>query len=284
MLPPKLVFSLSKKILGLGDLLCEALPNLKEDLIQAEIEIKAREWAAISLVVGFSNTLIVLLILSLLMLVTKLNLFWLVALFSIMVFFASLVTVLFYPKIIVSKRMRRLENDLIPACRQLLIELKSGVSLFQALASVSSDYGEVSKEFRKIVKRINSGIPEIDALSDASREAPSFSFRRVLWQVSNALKIGSDIGSALEIITKDLEREQADKIRKYGQELSPWTMIYMMAAVVVPSLGITLVIVIMSFLNISLPSFSIYLVIIYLIIFQLFYMNFISSRRPYVGG
>ena len=132
------------------------------------------------------------------------------------------------------------------------------------------------------MSRFNSGVSDLDVLSDAARENPSFQFRKVLWQVSNALKVGSDVGSALEVIVNDLEKEKIDEIRKYGQELAPWTMIYMMAAVVLPSLGIALLIVITSFLAVELPSFTLAIVLAFLVIFQLFFMNFVASRRPLI--
>ena len=48
--------------------------------------------------------------------------------------------------------------------------------------------------------------PELDALAEASHENPSLQFRKVLWQISNALKVGSDVGEALEAIVEELTR------------------------------------------------------------------------------
>jgi hypothetical protein len=59
-------------------------------------------------------------------------------------------------------------------------------------------------------------------------------------------------------------------------------MLYMMAAVVVPSLGITMLIVISSFMSIQIPKFILPLALVFLIGFQLFFANFVSSRRPNV--
>jgi archaeal flagellar protein FlaJ len=148
------------------------------------------------------------------------------------------------------------------------------------MTSVSDDYGEVSVEFQRIVKRVNSGIPEVDVLAEASRTIPSEQFRKVLWQISNAIKVGSDVSDALRSILDDLMKEQINKIHKYGQELSPWTMMYMMGAVILPSLGITMLIVITSFLNVFIPKLILPVILLALIIFQVFFMNFVASRRP----
>ena len=292
-LPPRLITSAAKKLVAVGNFMAAMIPTLKEELIQADIEVAPREWMSIALVTALSNSVIITALIVVIGFASRANILHYAALFGLIMLPTTFATVVYYPRIISTRKTRRLENYLIPAARQLLIELKSGVPLFQALVSISNDYGEVSKEFRKMVKRINSGVPELDALSDASRESPSFSFRKLLWQISNALKVGSDLGSALEAIIVDLEREQVDRIKKYGQELSPWTMIYMMFAVVLPSLGVSLFIVITSFLNIqlpdltlpwggSLPGTEVFLVgvVVFLIIFQLFFMNFVGSRRP----
>jgi flagellar protein FlaJ len=133
-----------------------------------------------------------------------------------------------------------------------------------------------------MVNKISGGVPELDALADTTRQNPSFQFRKVLWQISNALKVGSDVGDSLSSLLAELEKEKIDQIHKYGQELSPWTMVYMLAAVVVPSLGVTMLIVLSSFLSISLPMFLLPFLLVVNLGFQLFFMNFISTRRPIV--
>ena len=138
----------------------------------------------------------------------------------------------------------------------------------------------MSNAFSKIVQKINSGVPELEALAEASTTNPSHQYRRLLWQISNALKVGSDLGRVLELQIDELTRERVDQIRRYGQELSPWTMIYMMAAVIVPSLGVTMLIVIVGFLDVTVPKIILAVVLAGLIGFQLFFLNFVNSRRP----
>jgi hypothetical protein len=59
-------------------------------------------------------------------------------------------------------------------------------------------------------------------------------------------------------------------------------MIYMLAAIVVPSLGITMMLVIISFLGIEVPKLVFAGVMVFIIGFQLFFMDFVKSRRPAV--
>jgi flagellar protein FlaJ len=193
-----------------------------------------------------------------------------------------LVSGLYYPRIVAKRRMRELEKNLVPALRHLLIEVKSGVPLFNAMAGITKGYGEVSIEFKHIIKDINTGAKEVDALNDAVKRNPSFSFRRGLWQISNAITSGADIGDALQAIIDDLTKEQITAIRRYGQELNPWTMIYMVAAVIIPSLGVTFLVVISAFSGAIIPKIIYPMIAAFLLGFQLFFMNFVKSKRPSV--
>lgn len=281
-LPPKIVLGLSKRTKSAGNFVAALFPGLKENIIHAQMDVTAREYAAIALIVAPLNAIVFGALVLLVGLLTGADVVTPLVLTMVLVGTASFLTVIIYPQIIATRRMRRLERELVPATRQLIIELKSGVPLFNAMASITGDYGEVSIEFKKIITKINNGVPELDALADASRENPSLQFQKILWQMSNALKTGSDVGTALEAILEELIRERVNQIRRYGQELSPWIMIYMLAAVVLPTLGVTLLIVIASFLAIPVPKMILPIVLVFLLGFQLFFANLVSTRRPAV--
>lgn len=283
-LPPPLVDRLAKKAIGLGNTIYTFYPGIKLQLLQAENDTPPRQYAAAALVIAAGNFIALFALLAAVGAMTRSSMFTLALGIAAVVAVASFYTVLFYPGVLAKKKTRAVEANLIPALRQLLIELKSGVPLFNAMSSVSSGYGGVSLEFRQIVKQINGGVADTDALNDAAKRNQSFQFRRAIWQISNALKVGSDVGTALEGLIADLTQERVAEIRRYGQELSPWTMIYMLAAVVLPSLGITFAIVIMSFLNLPLPGYVFLLFLAFLVIFQTFFINFVKSRRPAAEG
>ncbi|MFH0835952.1 MAG: type II secretion system F family protein [Candidatus Micrarchaeota archaeon] len=279
LLPPRVTLVLSRRLAWLGGFIAYYFPSLEEKLTQSEYDYSPREYCAIAVVVALSNAVFVSILMGLVAGALKLSLFIPVAI-ALVVSLASFFTVLAYPAITATRKARDLERNLIPAVRQILIQLRAGVSLFDAMMSVSDDYGSVSVEFEKIVKKINSGTPEVDALAEASKSIPSNQFQKVLWQISNAIKVGSDVSDALQAILEDLTREQINRIHKYGQELSPWTMMYMLGAVVVPSLGITMLIVITSFLNVVVPKLILPVILFVLIMFQVFFANFVGSRRP----
>ncbi|RLG19266.1 hypothetical protein DRN67_03165 [Candidatus Micrarchaeota archaeon] len=281
-IPVPVLLSLSHYFLAIGSMISRTSPSLKPQLIQADITLSPREWSALSFAVAVFNSLIIALLLLFIGFLAQQDFTTFAVAVAIVMFLASFITVLSYPKIITTKRLRALENNLIPALHQMLIELKSGVSLFEAMKSLCTGYGEVSKEFREITDHIEGGTSEIKALNNASSRNPSFKFRRVLWQISNSLSVGADVTTALSDMVEELTKEKQDEIRRYGQELNPWTMIYMMAAVIVPSLGMSMLSILLSFLSIPVPPIIYPAVIFYLILFQLFFINFVRSRRPVI--
>ncbi|VVC04697.1 Type II secretion system (T2SS), protein F [Candidatus Burarchaeum australiense] len=280
--PVPILLALSHYFLALGAMISTTTPFLKVQLLQADIKLSPREWASLAFLVAVSNAAVMAALLLIIGSLAGTDFTTFALSVALLMGVASFITVLSYPKIVTTKRLRALDNNIIPALRQMLIELKSGVSLFEAMKSLHSGYGEVSAEFREITDHIEGGTSEIKAINEASARNPSFKFRRVLWQISNAISAGSDVTVALQDMVTELTKEKQDEIRRYGQELNPWTMIYMMAAVIVPSLGMSMLSILLSFLDIPVPKLIYPAVIAYLVVFQLFFINFVRSRRPVI--
>jgi archaeal flagellar protein FlaJ len=263
-----------------GDAIYRAFPSIKLSLYQAKIDIAPKDYASlIFMTSAFYFALLTPLIFFIGLMARKFDLILPLIVgtaFSSFIFFYLIQ----YPKVVASKRMKILESDLLNSLQHMLIEIKSGVPLFNSIVSISTGYGEISEEFKKIVKDINAGKSEIKALEEASRKNPSLYFRRTLWQLTNSIKAGSDIGDALESIVHNLTQEQIIAIRKYGQELSPYTLIYMIFSIIMPTLGITFLIILSSFAGLDIPKIIFPGIIIGLIVFQFFFMGMIKTKRP----
>jgi flagellar protein FlaJ len=263
-----------------GDMICKSFPSLKLSLYQSKIDLRPKEYASLIVLTSvFYFILMTPLIFWIGLIAGKVDFFlpFIVGgVFSTFIFFYLIQ----YPKLVANRRMRVLESDLLSSLQHMLVEIKSGVPLFNAMVSISTDYGEISEEFKKTVKEINAGKSEIKALEEASRRNPSLYFRRTLWQLTNSIKAGSDIGNALEAIVHNLTEEQIIEIRKYGQELSPYTLIYMLIAIIMPTLGITFLIILSSFAGMEIPKLIFPAIIIGLCIFQYFFMGIIKTKRP----
>jgi len=189
----------------------------------------------------------------------------------------------YYPRIFMLNKKRDLEKNLIPAMQDMLVQLNSGVAIFRILANLSdSDYGEVSEEFKKITKEINSGVPQIEALENHGKLSNSIYFKRILWQISNGMRAGSDMSIVIKEGVKSLNEEQSIQIQGYGSKLNPLVMFYMLIAVIIPALGVTFMIILASMLNLSgsmikLLFFAIFTFIIFI---QIMFLGIIKSKRP----
>ena len=258
--------------------------KLSEYLKNCDVNITREEYLAISLrslifsfvfLLVISNTALVLLnVRSFYLLGTGIAI-----LFSLFVLFSQTI----YPKIYVGKRQRNIEKNLIPALENLLVQLNSGIPLFNALVNLSSaTYGELSIEFKKAVKKINAGEPEEEVLEDLAKNNSSTFFRRSLWHISNGMKAGSDMAIVVKDNIRALNEEQLIQIQNYGNKLNPLIVFYMLVAVIIPALSITFLTILSSMINLEKNmAMMVFLgLFVFVILTQIMFLGIIKSRRP----
>lgn len=256
--------------------------SLKNYLKSADAGLTREEYLAICLRSFAINFLVFSAIFTTILLLFKLNYlygFGAGLLFSAFVLFNQLN----YPKVYNLKKSRDLEKNLIPAMQDMLVQLSSGVPLFKILVNLSgSDYGEVSQEFGKAVREINSGKSQIEAIDDLGNRSSSLYFRRVLWQISNGMRSGSDMGIVIKENIDSLSKEQTIQIQSYGSKLNPLIMFYMLLTVILPALALTFLTILSSMLN--LPALLVKIMFIVIFIFvvfvQIVFLGMIKVRRP----
>ena len=131
-----------------------------------------------------------------------------------------------------------------------------------------------------MIDKVDFGTAMEDALNEVIATTPSPNLRRVLWQILNSFKTGSNVTGSLNVVLDQIGREQQITIKEYGKKLNPIAMFYMMIAIIVPSLGITMLSVLASFLGWNI-SLGILIVIVILIGFvQFMFLAIIKSSRP----
>lgn len=299
-LDSKILRRISRYFIGIGFLLSKFFTkmdfNLKQSGIHEQYNITAREYLSFSFIV---STLVFILFSSFIFIVSGLlNINWgisngiadrLIASFGIgaiafmMIFFQYT----YYPKMIVNRRIRAIDKNLLFALRTILINIRSGMPIFDSMVSIArGNYGEISEEFKNIIEKVKAGKPISEALEELAIRNPSNYLRRALWQLSNAIKSGSDVGENLETVIKALSKEQLIQIRQYQSTLNPLSMMYMMVAVIMPSLGITIMIVLSSFPGMSsLGDEKLFWVILLATcIMQVMFMFIIRAKRPSLMG
>jgi pilus assembly protein TadC len=188
-----------------------------------------------------------------------------------------------YPKLKASKRKRQIDEKVSFAIREIMIKVGSGVPIFNALLDVANgDYGVISREFSFTVQEIESGVPQETALEHLSLRAPSQALKRAIDILINAIKSGSDVHGTLVLINDMLIQKQQSDMKSYAGELTPMSMGYMLISVVLPSLGMSVFIILGSMAHINVVAL-IYIIPVILVVFQVFFMGMVSSRRPAIG-
>jgi len=188
-----------------------------------------------------------------------------------------------YPSVMVLKRKRGVDYELVFAVRHLLIGLRSGMPLFDAMVGVSRGYGEVSREFNKIVEKVTLGTPMSQAIREVVQTNPSPSFRRIMIQLANSVGSGADIADNLEVVLNQVFKEQIIELKAYGQKLNPLIMFYMIFGIIFPSLGLAFAIILFSFIGsgrftLDAPVLLLFLIMVGVI--QFMFLSMVETSRP----
>jgi pilus assembly protein TadC len=195
-----------------------------------------------------------------------------------------------FPRWTFNKKKIELERNLLFATRHIMVQTSAGVPLFDALVSASEqyenadmDYGEISKELNKIVKEVRGGKELTEALEESAVRNPSQYYRRVIWQLSNSQKAGTDVGVSLQIVVDFLSNEQRIMIRNYGSQLNPLALFYMMMCIIAPSMGLVFIMIASTLVEIPVNEGTFGVMLICLLVMQIMFIGMIKSRRPRVA-
>jgi pilus assembly protein TadC len=202
--------------------------------------------------------------------------------FIIIFFIFSFYFLMNKPAFDVLRAERYIESEIVSAIRFLILELKSERSLYNAIFNTSKNFVLIGIYFEEIINEVKLGNTMEKALTDAVELCPSAHLRSVYWQLLNSLQTGTDITESLEILLDDIVEEQKIKIEEYGRELNALSLFYMMVSIIIPTIGFTILLAVLSFLGIivSLPLLIILWMILTLI--QFFFLKFTANRRPSV--
>lgn len=254
-------------------------PNLKYSLKKAGMNYKPEEFIKRTFLSAFYMTTGI--VVSLALILAKFDVLKGVMLVFIpIIFFIFFSYLLKLPDVKILKKEKGISKEIVFAGRHLIIELESGVSLYNALINVSKNYKIIGGYFKEIINKIDFGTSMEDALTEAVELIPSNDFRRVLWQILNSIRTGSDISDSLESVLEQIAREQTIEVSKYGKKLNPFAMFYMIIAVILPTLGITMLVVLSSFIDLEI-NLTIFMVIAGLLGFvQFMFLSIIKFSRP----
>jgi len=121
------------------------------------------------------------------------------------------------------------------------------------------------------------------ALENAMIYSPSEKFKKILFHVNNALKLGIDVTKPLKAVLEEITIEQSIEIKRYGKKLNTLIIFYMLSAIVMPSIGMTIFIILSSFINFAINTSHFVIVIGLIVIIQLLFISVFKTIRPTVN-
>jgi archaeal flagellar protein FlaJ len=194
------------------------------------------------------------------------------------------ICLLFYliklPDAKILSKQKEVSREIVFAGRFLVIELQSGVPLYNALNNLSKNYPAIGFHTRAVIDKVDLGTSMEDALNEAVELSPSEDFRKLLWQIINSMRTGSDIASALSTAIDQIAKRQQIQVSEYGKKLNPLAMFYMMIAVIAPSLGMTMLIIVSSFVQFTLNLTMLIILAFALGFVQFMFLSIIKFSRP----
>ena len=263
----------------LFQIIARRLPNLKYSLKKAGMNYKPEDFVKRTFLSAFymATGLVVFLVLIL----AKFDVLkGVMIIFIPIIFFIIFSYLLKLPDVKISKKEKGISKEIVFAGRHLIIELESGVPLYNALLNVSKNYEVIGKYFKDIVDKVSLGTSMEDALTEAVEYIPSNDFRRLLWQILNSIRTGSDVAKSLGSVLEQIAREQIIEMNKYSKKLNPFAMFYMIIAVILPTLGVTMMIVFSSFIEIQISLTVLLLIAFFLAFIQFMFLSMIKFSRP----
>ncbi len=178
-------------------------------------------------------------------------------------------------------KAKDVEKNLLYALRHMTVQVRSGATLFEGMKSVAfSDYGNISKDMDTAVKQIASGFPIASAIDNLAMRNRSKNYKKILWQLENAIRTGSDIGQVLMAMSENYFEEQKIAIQKFGKELNTLTMIFLITTVIFPVMAV-IVLVLTALIPVqSIPSSFLFVFLFIVAFMQIMIIGYIKEKRP----
>ena len=300
-IPERIAKGIGRAFTGIGTRVSYILPGLEYDLEVIGSDVDKGEYLATSMANALVWAVIIFLLLFLLSYARGtitptqigialsslsslrgfvMEIRWII-LSTILVFFLFTAFFAYYPRVLAKKIVEDVDKDLVYALKDLLLQISSGVPLFDAMVNISkSGYGTISKEFRRTVQDINAGEMQEIALEKMSLRTESEFLRRTIRQILTAFRSGASLQAALKSVIKNLQQYQYSQVKSYTYELNLWVLLFIIVSVAVPSLGITLLVILSTFGSISISEGFIVGLVAFCIFCEVALIEFIKSRRP----
>lgn len=201
---------------------------------------------------------------------------------TLVMFAATLLYWLFYPAVQARKKARQMEQELLFALRDLSIEISAGTPFNDALRTLTNGYGVLSDEMSLVVKDIETGVPVDKALYNSLNRNTGEIYRSTILRLVNGIRSGTSIPSLLNVVIENLSTKLENAVTKYGENVNTWSTLYLVVGIVLPSMGFTVFVLLSAFTGTPISQTFIYLASALLVLFHVFAIGLLNSRRPSV--
>jgi hypothetical protein len=207
------------------------------------------------------------------------SLLYLISFIYILVF--SLAFYIIHPKAKSIDIKKETDRDLGFLLKDLLIQLKSGINLYDALISAgNANYGIASQKIKDVVKKINQGYNERVALQEIITTIKSDFMKTTLWRIVSSLRTGGNIGYLLNEISGTLKNYHEEEMRRYIEITNIALIGFLLLGCVLPSIAIISSIVIFSVLGLDFSSNTLFSIFGFSFVLQVFLIGYIHTSRP----
>lgn len=177
-----------------------------------------------------------------------------------------------------------IDSEILSAVRFLSLELRSQRSLYSAVENTAKNFPVIGIYFQEVINDVKLGKTMEESLADAIDYCPSPHLRNLFWQLTNSLQTGADITDSLENLMHDVEEEQNVKVEEYGKELNALSLFYMMISIIVPTVGLTIVTAVLTFVGVSISLLALIIIWFFIAFIQFMFVQYSLNKRPNVEG
>lgn len=212
----------------------------------------------------------------LIFMMTKSNILFLFAGLGFTLFLIPMIYGFFlgYVDVMIAKKGRELDGDLLFISEYFLVSLESGMPLGNAIQEFSKLDRPGAKFFKKIYTEFTTGKDLERALEEGAKNCPSESLKTLLKRLKDSLSIGVDLKGVLVNFIEESAEKKVIEIRGYSKKLNPLVMMYLLLGVVVPSLGVTFFMLGATFINLTPSGLQLILIVIFLMMLAFQYVAY----------
>lgn len=253
-------------------------PGLKDDLYIAGMDESIPRFVRLSVLVGLVAAVIFTLAIGIAS-VFSLAPYWYGVIFLVLwpgLYFVAL----HIPQFNVAQVGLKMNGEVAVIGRRLLIQLESGKSLVNALIDIGTKQTSRGNPLSRVAYALFMGRPLEETIDEAIEQASSPMLTRILTQIKNSLRTGTDLKRGLRVTLEEITNEKIVEFETFGKKLNTLGLFYMIFGTIAPSLGAVGFVFILAALGVKLNLANLSLFLLFVVPVQVLFILVFSKMRP----